>query len=176
MHVTRTADLAAAGEQPSTGADAWQGDMTRAGHQPASQIEVLRTITPPPIADALGLEHGHHELTVCRRLFRTAGGQPHNQATFWFPAGVAAGTPLENPEPIKGGLVPWLETHQGPLVYTAQITARMPQIIQRELLQIPQGIPLLTIFRTATSTRTRTVLMCSETEYPADRVILQLVP
>jgi GntR family transcriptional regulator len=176
VHVTRTADLVAAGELPSSGADAWQGDMTRAGYEPVTRIEVLRTITPPAIAAALGLQHGHHELTICRRLFRTAGGQPHHQATFWFPAHVAAGTPLENPEPIEGGLVPWLESHQGPLTYTTRISGRMPQIIQREDLQIPQGWPLLVIFRTATAVRTRTVLMASEAEYPADRTVLELAP
>ena len=170
IHVTRTADTASPGEQPTDGADAWVGDMHTAGYQPTQHIEVVTVHASPPVARRLGVPGG--EVVTSRRLVRGTGGQPHNLITFWFPRDIAQGTPLADPASITEGSVAWLERTHGPLTHRVRISSRMPGPAETAL-HVPGGIPLVVVWRTSRN-ETRPV-MCSMAVYPADRAELELV-
>lgn len=171
VHVTRVADHTWEGEIPSLGADAWVGDMHRAGRNPVQLIDVLTTTAGPDIAQLLGI--GDLSIVIVRKLLRLAGEQPHNLITFWFPLSVAGtGTPLAGPESIKEGSLGWLETHHGPLSHQVRVSSRMPTAAEVSQLEINSGSPVMVVQRT--SRNTERPVVCSMAVYPADRAQLQL--
>lgn len=170
VHLARTADLAWGGESPTPGADAWVGDVRRAGHEPVQQIEVLTETAAGEVARWLEAAEG--ALVTTRRLIRHAGGIPHNLITFTFPRDIAQGTLLEEPASITEGSVAWLDRIHGPLTHKRRVAARMPTPPEQALLKVPTWVPVMVVWRTA-STPARPV-MCSMAVYPADRTELEV--
>lgn len=170
VHVSRDADHTHPGEKRTKGADAWVWDMRAAGREPAQQIIVVNETASAAVARRLGVEPGAR--VVSRRLIRQAAGRPHNLITFWFPAAVARGTILAEPESITEGSVAWLEKTHGPLAHEAEVDARMPSPAETEQLRIPAGVPVQIVTR-ASSADGRAVVT-SMAAYPADRTTLKL--
>lgn len=156
VHVTRTADLVWGDEGETLGADAWTGDVHRAGGVPTQDIEVV-------------IGHG----VITRRLLRKVDGQPHNQITFTFPSDIAQGTLLAAPGSITEGSISWLDKTHGPLTHELYARPRMPTAAEQELFRIPALVPVQLVLRVA-RTRDRE-LMTSEAVYPSDRCRLKLI-
>lgn len=170
VHVARSADHAWAGESPTAGADAWVGDMHRAGQPPGQEIDVARVAVGGDAAGALEVPGGI--TVVSRRLTRVAAGRPHNLITFWFPLEVAEGTLLAEPGSITEGSVAWLEKTHGPLAHEVRVSARMPSPGEAERLRIPSGVPVMVVWRVSRSGAGPVV--ASMAVYPADRAVLKL--
>jgi GntR family transcriptional regulator len=170
VHIARTDDLTWAEELPTLGADAWVGDVQRAGHSPVQKIRVGPVVPSEDVIRRLRLPVG---ITVTeRRLLRQAGSEPDNLITFWFPRDLADGTLLAEPDSIKEGSVAWLEKTYGKLQHGISVAARMPGPHEKFQLQIPPGWPVLVVWRVS-RTEKRPVVT-SMAVYPADRAVLVL--
>lgn len=170
VHVTRTADLAWAGEGETLGADAWVGDAHRAGREPTQDITPFRTFAPIGVAQRL--EVADDSVVTARRLLRYVDGLPHNQITFWFPQNIAEGTILVNPATITEGLVSWLDRTQGPLSHEVELWPRMPTGEEQHDLRIPAWVPVQLVWRVSRTPARPVMTSCAV--YPADRVRLRL--
>jgi len=171
VHITRTADRTSPGESPTLGADSWLGDMRAAGQEPAHELDVITRQASHELAQRL--EVGEDSAVVARRQLRYAGDRPHNEITYWYPAGVARGTPLASPASIIEGALAWLETNRGQMLHEVEITARMPGEDEAGRLLIPGGVPVAVVWRTS-RTMAGVPMVTSMAVYPADRVRLAL--
>ena len=172
VHIARTADLTSPGESPTLGADAWLADMRAAGRVPEHDLEVIARQADHELARRL--EVGEDSAVVARRQLRYAGDRPHNEITYWYPAGVAHGTPLASPASMIEGALAWLEANYGTLAHEVEITARMPGEDETARLQIPGGVPVAVVWRTSRNLA-GLPLVTSMAVYPADRTRLALV-
>ena len=170
VHVTRTADLVWGDEGETRGADAWVGDMHRAGLEPTQDIVPSREFADADVAARLSIGEG--TVVIARKLRRYASGVPHNQITFWFPQDIAEGTILENPASIKEGLVAWLDRTQGPLFPDVEMRPRMPTEEERHDLRIPAWVPVQLVWRVSRTPHQPVMTSCAV--YPGDRATLRL--
>lgn len=169
VHITRTDDLTWAEELPTLGADAWVGDVQRAGLVPDQPIKVGPTL---PTAEAARRLELSGVSVIERQLLRRAGGKPDNLITFWFPRDIADGTLLAEPGSIKEGSVAWLEREYGPLQHGISVSSRMPGPKEKAELVIPPGWPVLVVWRVSRTEQKPVVT--SMAVYPADRIVLVL--
>ena len=121
---------------------------------------VGRIAAPPDVAQRLDLDEGSSVL-VRRRVFHL-DGVPVALTDSYYPLSFAAGSPLEQPGPIKGGGHAVIEDPAGPIrrniAYSADdITARMPTVAETEALNLGQGVPVFQILRTVYDAEDRPV-------------------
>ncbi|MEO3925872.1 GntR family transcriptional regulator [Micromonosporaceae bacterium B7E4] len=115
------------------------------------RVEVLfvgRGPVPDDAATRLRVDTGT-EVVIRRRRYFTEE-QPVETATSYIPVSVAAGTPIEEPNPGPGGIYARMED-QGMTFerYDEEVTARMPTSEESRLLQLPPGSPIMHLVRTA---------------------------
>jgi len=133
----------------SEGKAAFTVDM-EASNRPF-QVDVL-FVGRDTISEEMGVRLGvaaGDEVVVRRRRY-LAEGQPIEVATSYIPLDVAAGTPIEEPNPGPGGIYARMED-QGMTFdrYDEEIAARMPTEEETRLLQLPPASPVLHLIRTA---------------------------
>lgn len=95
---------------------------------------------PEVIAELLGL--GPNDQVVCRkRVMRVReSGEATEIDWSYYPAGIAAGTRIAEPGPIKGGVMPILESAGlAPADWEDRVTTRMPTPWESEVLQVPSA-------------------------------------
>jgi GntR family transcriptional regulator len=171
VSLTRDADRVAEGEQPTRGADAFLGDAATAGREPGQEILVIHARASAEVARHLCVGEGSP--VTARQLVRSAGRTRHNKITFWFPHDVARGTPLDDPGSIEEGSLAWLEKRYGTLAHEpAEISTRMPTPEEAELLDIPQGVPVMEVWRT-TVMQGGLPVVTSVSLFPGDRTVLR---
>jgi GntR family transcriptional regulator len=117
--------------------------LDRTGRQPATQTTVTRGPASEEVAEALGVEVGS-EVVVRARILRTKGGPPIGSAISFFPPWVVEAAPALA-DPKVSGLPVHLRTAFGPTYSEDQVDARMPTSEEREVLEIPEGTPVLII-------------------------------
>ncbi|MYY79736.1 MULTISPECIES: UTRA domain-containing protein [unclassified Streptomyces] len=112
--------------------------LTFAGEAPA----------PAEVADAFGIGEG--DTVVARKRVITLDGDPIELTDTYYPAAIAAGTPLATPRKIKGGAVTLLSElgHTAEHIHEA-VTARMATEPEREALHLGDRDPVLTLSRIA---------------------------
>jgi GntR family transcriptional regulator len=71
----------------------------------------------------------------------------------YYPADLAAGTPIERPGRIRGGVYALIEDPDGPVRRQVarsvdDVTARMPTPGEARELGLPQGVPVFRVLRT----------------------------
>jgi GntR family transcriptional regulator len=122
------------------------------GRSPGQDItEVARIDAPSHVAQNLRLDQGA-PVVVRRRVF-LADDVPVALTDSYYPAALAAGTAIEKPEPVKGGVHAIIEDEDGPIRRKVarsedDITARMPTPGEARLLQLPPGVPVFHTVRT----------------------------
>jgi DNA-binding GntR family transcriptional regulator len=86
---------------------------------------------------------------VARRRLILADGQPVEIATSYYPADIAAGTPLAERAKIKGGAVAALAAlGHSPVDVVDTLTARRPADDEADILRVDEGEPLLVLTHT----------------------------
>ena len=115
------------------------------------RVEVLfvgRGPVPDDAAARLQIDAGA-EVVIRRRLYY-AEEQPVETATSYIPLSIAAGTPIEEPNPGPGGIYARMED-QGMAFerYDEEVSARMPTGEESRLLKLPPGSPVIHLVRTA---------------------------
>jgi DNA-binding GntR family transcriptional regulator len=133
----------------STGTDAWAAEAASRGQVGGQRLVEVATIeSPENVRGALGLTAVDH--VVVRRRLVLADDRPVEIATSYYPAAIAADTPLAGSGKIRGGAVAALAA----LGYTAtdvdeEITARWPNAAEMTLLGVDEHEPLLVLSRTS---------------------------
>jgi GntR family transcriptional regulator len=153
------------------GRAAYLAELEAEGRRP--DVEVL-AIEPAPatseIAERLRLEEGAQVLVRRRRYL--ADGQPMELATSYLPWDLVAGTPIVEPNPGPGGIYARLEDMGHRLKrFTEDVSARMPLPEEARALQLPAGVPVFVLVRTAYDSADRPVEVC-DTTMAADRYVL----
>jgi GntR family transcriptional regulator len=118
------------------------------------------------VAERLGIEPG--DSVVLRHAERLIDGRPWSMLSSYYPLDIARGTPLELAGSIRQGVIRLLaELGYQQAGYRDEITARMPDATEYNFFQLPGGMPLIVVDRTAYDVRRP--IRFSRHIYPADR-------
>ncbi|MEV4970601.1 GntR family transcriptional regulator [Streptomyces scopuliridis] len=136
-----------------TGKSNFTAEAEAQGQRPKQIIrEVVETSAPEKVAGLLGIEPGAP--VVARRLLFTVDESPMQLVDGYYAAAMAAGTRIAEPKLIKGGVNAYIEDPDGPIgrrivQFIEDLDIRMPYPHEAERLEIPAGVPVARVFRTA---------------------------
>jgi GntR family transcriptional regulator len=117
--------------------------LDRMGKRPATVTTVTRGPASNEVADYLGIPAGE-QVVVRSRILRAEGEAPAGSAVSYFPTWVVDAAPALG-DPNVPGLPVHLRTAFGPTYSEDLVDARMPTPAERERLEIPEGVPVLTV-------------------------------
>ncbi|MER6628517.1 GntR family transcriptional regulator [Streptomyces sp. NPDC000987] len=160
----------AGGEQKDRrGSEALARDESRATGR---LVEVGRVSVPARVASALGLPK--RAKVLMRRFLVEEDGEPVELVSSYFPAGLVDGTELESTDPLDGGTRAHLEARKRVRFdhVTERVSARLPEHKEAELLELPEGVPVLSVLVVACDASGR-ALQVSDLLLPADRQELE---
>jgi GntR family transcriptional regulator len=125
-------------------------------------LEVGRTPATEDVATRLGVAGGK-PVVVRRRLF-VVNDEPVARCDSYYPAEIADGTALVEPENIEGGAYGLIEDPDGPIRRRLRrsiddLECRMPTRAEVEQLQLGSGVPVVRVLRTV---------------YDADKIAVEL--
>jgi GntR family transcriptional regulator len=136
----------------SLGLPGFNAQALEQGQRPQQEIrEVVRIPAPPEVAMRLDIDEGTE--VIVRRLTFRLEGVPVALHDGYFPAGLAAGTVIEQPHLIRGGAHAVIEDPAGPIHKhiarsVDEISGRMPTPDEARTLRMPPGVPIFRILRT----------------------------
>lgn len=141
--------------------------------QAAPNVDMLTVTTAPAAADvAQRLRLPENADVVVRSRRYLLDGRPVETAVSYIPADLADGTPITDPNPGPGGIYARLEETGHTLErFTEEVTARMPTPEETRLLNLPPGVPVFRLVRTAYDMDGRAVEVC-DTVMAADAYLL----
>lgn len=137
----------------ATGESNFNAEARAQGQSPKQVIrEVVETAAPEKVADRFGIAPGAPILV--RRLLQTVDGSPMQLVDGYYELDLAAGTPLALPRLIKGGANALIEDPDGPIgrrivQFIENLEIRMPYPHESEPLELPPGVPIARVLRTA---------------------------
>ena len=115
-------------------------------------VGVEEGVPPADVIEALELDLG--VAAVVRRRVLVHGEQPVELSTSFYPADLAAGTDLARPAKIRGGAPRVLADLGFPQRrFVDRILARPPTVEEVEMLELPEGTPVIRQLRTIYSER-----------------------
>ncbi|MFF2147732.1 GntR family transcriptional regulator [Kitasatospora sp. NPDC058190] len=142
------------------------GEAADAGRELSTDFEMMIVRARVDIAERLGLRPG--EAIVVRRQLRLLDREPYAIEESHYRAGLAAGTPLMEPDPVDGGdeavLAALGRTEIGAVDH---LVARMPGPEEAQWFQGGPGVPLMV--QTRVTYDRRGPVRVIETRYSADR-------
>ncbi|MEU5267273.1 UTRA domain-containing protein [Streptomyces hygroscopicus] len=127
--------------------DAWGEEAAARGRRGTQRIVRAGEVSAPAVvARLLGIEDG--DTVVVRRRIMYLDEEPCELTDSYYPAPIAAGTCLADTAKIRGGAVALLAElgHVGRRV-REDVTARMPDAQERELLRIGPEEPVMRLER-----------------------------
>ncbi|GAA2875960.1 GntR family transcriptional regulator [Streptomyces mexicanus] len=135
-------------------------------------VEVRHVPAPARVASALGLPKRAEVLM--RRFLVEEDGEAVELVSSYFPAGLAEGTELGADEPLYGSTREHLEARKKVRFdhVTERVSARLPEAREAELLDLPDGVPVLSVLVVACDASGR-ALQVSDVLLPADRQELE---
>lgn len=135
-------------------------------------IDVGRVPVPARVASALGLPKSAEVLM--RRFLVEEDGEAVELVSSYFPAGMVEGTELEADAPLSGSTREHLEARKKVRFdhVTERVSARLPEAREAELLELPDGVPVLSVLVVARDASGR-ALQVSDVLLPADRQELE---
>ena len=145
----------------SLGLPGFNAQALEQGQRPRQEIrEVIRTPAPPEVATRLDIDDATE--VVARRLTFLLEGIPVALHDGYFPADLAAGTAIEQPHLIRGGVHAVIEDPAGPIHRhiarsVDEISGRMPTPDEARTLRMAPGVPVFRILRTVYDSEGRPV-------------------
>jgi DNA-binding GntR family transcriptional regulator len=127
-----------------------QAELERDESIEAGDVITTGTATPPArIEAALGGGAGG-ELEF-RRLLIHQDGEASEIVTWWFPRGLAQGTPLADPAPLRGGVRQFLARSRNVRIdhVIEHVTARRADAREAKMLGVARSAPVLAVYVTA---------------------------
>ncbi|MEU1512951.1 GntR family transcriptional regulator [Streptomyces sp. NPDC005811] len=151
------------------GSEALARDETQA---PGRLVEVGHVPVPARVASVLGLPKRAEVLV--RRFLVVEDGEPVELVSSYFPADLVDGTELGSAEPLSGGTRAHLEARKKVRFdhVTERVSARLPEPAEAELLELPDGVPVLSVLVVAADAAGQ-ALQVSDVLLPADRQELE---
>ncbi|MFE7530794.1 GntR family transcriptional regulator [Kitasatospora sp. NPDC057542] len=142
------------------------GEADEAGRELGTDFEMMIVRARVDIAERLGLRPG--EAIVVRRQLRLLDREPYSIEESHYRAGLAAGTPLMEPDPVEGGDEAVLATlGRTEIGAVDHLVARMPGPEEAQWFQGGPGVPLMV--QTRVTYDRRGPVRVIETRYSADR-------
>jgi GntR family transcriptional regulator len=165
-HAYRSASEPRPGDSLARPSEVYAEEAEAVGRKLTADFEMLIVRARTDIAERLGLRPG--EAVVVRRMLRLLDSEPWSIEESHFPAGLAAGTPLMEPDPVDGGDERVL-SDIGRVETGAEdwLTARMPGPEEAQWFQAGPGVPLMV--QTRATYDGRGPVRVIETRYSADR-------
>jgi GntR family transcriptional regulator len=153
------------------GKAAYLAELEEEGRQP--EVQVLEVAQAPASVEVARLLHvAKGDPVLVRRRRYLADGQPMELATSYLPWELVKGTQIEQPDTGPGGIYARLEEMGHRLKrFTEDVRARMPLPEEARALQLPPGVPVFALVRTAFDMEDRPVEVC-DTVMAADRYVL----
>ncbi|QIP84660.1 GntR family transcriptional regulator [Streptomyces sp. Tu 2975] len=135
-------------------------------------VEVGRVSVPVRVASVLGLPK--RAKVLMRRFLVEEDGEPVELVSSYFPAGLVDGTELESADLLSGGTRTHLESRKKVRFdhVTERVSARLPEREEAELLELPEGVPVLSVLVVACDASGQ-ALQVSDVLLPADRQELE---
>ncbi|MFD3999885.1 GntR family transcriptional regulator [Streptomyces rubiginosohelvolus] len=136
-----------------TGKSNFNAEAEAQGQKPKQVIrEVVETAAPERVAELLGVEAGAP--VVVRRLLQVSDETPMTLVDCYYDSAIAGGTRLAEARLIKGGANAYLEDPEGPIgrrivQFIEDLNVRMPYPHEVDQLDIPDGVPVARVMRTA---------------------------
>ncbi|MCX5423675.1 GntR family transcriptional regulator [Streptomyces sp. NBC_00078] len=139
---------------------------------PGRLVEVGHVPVPARVASALGLPK--RAKVLLRRFLVMDDGEPSELVSSYFPAGLVEGTELESVAPLSGGARAHLEARKKARFdhVKERVSARLPERDEAELLELPDGVPVLSVLVVACDASGQ-ALQVSDVLLPADRQELE---
>ncbi|MFH8975734.1 GntR family transcriptional regulator [Streptomyces sp. NPDC017890] len=139
---------------------------------PGRLVEVAEVPVPTRVASALGLPK--RAKVLMRRLLVEEDGEAVELLSSYFPAGLVEGTGLASADALESGTRAHLEARKKVRFdhVTERVSARLPDAAERELLDLPDGVPVLSVLVIACDASGR-ALQVSDVLLPADRQELE---
>jgi DNA-binding GntR family transcriptional regulator len=137
-------------------------------HESGELLEAATVVAPPRIAALLGSPAGDEML--CRRRLVFHDGEASEVVTWWMPRGLAEGTNLASPDPLRGGIRAHLASRKDARIdhLVEQVTARQPSVRETKLLGVTKTAPMLALYVTARAASGEPLLVL-EIVMPGDR-------
>ncbi|MFJ6212888.1 GntR family transcriptional regulator [Streptomyces sp. NPDC092296] len=165
-HAYRSATVLRPTDSLAAPSEVYAEEAQAAGRKLTADFEMLIVRARTDIAERIGIRPG--EAVVLRRMLRFMDSEPWSIEESHYPAGLAAGTPLMNPEPVRGGdevvLAAIGRTEIGAV---DQLAARMPGPEEAQWFQAGPGVPLMV--QTRATYDGRGPVRAIETRYSGDR-------
>ena len=158
--VRRLASDRFARKHREAGQAAFLAEAEKAGvHPRVDQIEVTRGMPAADVRERLRL--GAEEEVVIRSRRYLADERPIETAVSYLPLSIAEGTLIVEHNTGPGGIYARLEDAGHVLDhFVEEVTARMPTADERRRLELPDGVPVLIVVRTAYDTAGLPVEVC----------------
>jgi GntR family transcriptional regulator len=153
------------------GKAAYLAELEEEGRRPDVEIlEIAPGPAPAEISRLLQVPQGTQVLVRRRRYL--ADGQPMELATSYLPWELVQGTKITEADTGPGGIYARLEEMGHQLKrFTEDVRARMPLPEEARALQLPPGVPVFVLVRTAYDIEDTPVEVC-DTVMAADRYVL----
>jgi GntR family transcriptional regulator len=151
------------------GSETLARDESRA---PGRLVDVAHVPVPARVASALGLPK--RAKVLMRRFLVVEDGEPVELVSSYFPAGLVEGTELDSGEALSGSARAHLEARKQVRFdhVTERVSARLPEPTESELLDLPDGTPVLSVLVIACDASGQ-ALQVSDVLLPADRQELE---
>ncbi len=135
-------------------------------------VQVEQVPVPPRVAALLGVPKQTRVLV--RRLLVERDGEPVELSSSYFAAGLAEGTELSAPSPLREGQRAHLEARKKVRFdhVTERVSARLPSQEEADLLAMPQEVPVLSVLVVACDVAGQ-ALQITDVLLPADRQELE---
>lgn len=140
-------------------------------------LDVEHVPAPPEIAQRFEVPDGTP--AIVRRLRFIADDEPMQLVHAYYLASRFAGTAVEERRRIRGGVSALIEDPAGPIrqrivQFVEELEIRMPWPEERDLLAIPDGVPLARVFRVGHAASGE-ILEVLDSRMPGDRHTFQYV-
>lgn len=161
-----------------SGRSNFNAEVIAQGGSPEQRILSVEVVpAPAEIAERLGVPAGSS--VIARRRLFLVNDEPMQLVDGYYPASLFQGTAVEQPRRIKGGVSALIEDPEGPIGqritrFVEDVDVRMPTPDESERLQIPPGVPLARVFRSA-HTADGSVVEVLDSLVPCDRHIFRYV-
>lgn len=138
-----------------------------------ADVDMIEVRDEQATADVVERLRLSNETTVVARHRRySLNGRPVETATSYIPVDLAHGTPIADPNPGPGGIYARLEEMGHTLErFSEEVHARMPTQVETRVLNLPPGVPVFRLIRTAYDIDGRPVEVC-DTVMAADAYVL----
>ncbi|CCK28658.1 transcriptional regulator [Streptomyces davaonensis JCM 4913] len=147
--------------------------LTRDESQASGRLVAVEdTPVPVRVASVLGLPK--RAQVLMRRFLVEEDGEPVELVSSYFPAGLVEGTELAESGPLSGSTRTHLEARKKVRFdhVTERVSARLPEPAEAELLDLPAGVPVLSVLVIAYDASGQ-ALQVSDVLLPADRQELE---